>query len=368
MATDFKGTDLGLGSIARLSDARSRSISAENFAGRKGAGGMATKGTGAAAARELGRGWKVSPCIDVAGNAAATLADIEGPGQIQHIWITCRPAYWRHLVLRMHWDNEPHPSVEVPLGDLFCNGWNAPCNVNSLPISVNPSGAFNSYWPMPFRRRAQIEIVNLGPEPAEHFFYQIDYALAAVPDDAGYFHAQWRRVNPLPYKEVFTVLDGVSGQGHYAGAYLAWGTNNNGWWGEGEMKFYLDGDRQWPTICGTGTEDYFGGAWGFKGPEGSHAYGTYSTPFLGFHQVIQPDGFNRSQTRFGMYRWHIMDPIRFASDLRVTLQALGWRSPQEGKPRYLPLQDDIAATAVWYQREPHIAFPLLEDRDFLEVI
>ncbi|TLN11182.1 DUF2961 domain-containing protein, partial [bacterium] len=165
---------------------------------------------------------------------------------------------------------------------------------------------------------------------------------------------------------VHTLLDGVIGQGHYVGTYLAWGVNNNLWWGEGEIKFYIDGDEEWPTICGTGTEDYFGGAWGFELEPGH--YNTFSSPFLGFHQAIKPDGFENAQTRFGMYRWHIPDAIRFQTDLRVTIQALGWRAPREGQARYLPLKDDIASTAYWYQSEPHAEFPLLPDLNDLEVI
>ncbi len=143
--------------------------------------------------------------------------------------------------------------------------------------------------------------------------------------------------------------------------YIAWGVNNNGWWGEGEIKFYLDGDEEYPTICGTGTEDYFGGAWNFEQPKGE--YGTYSTAYLGMPQVIKPDGLYQSQQRFAMYRWHIMDPIRFEQDLRVTIQALGWRS--EG--RYLPLQDDIASVAYWYQSEPHQPFARLQSKNEMEV-
>ena len=128
------------------------------------------------------------------------------------------------------------------------------------------------------------------------------------------------------------------------------------------MKFYLDGDTDFPTICGTGTEDYFGGAWNFEHPKGQ--YGSYSTAFLGLPQVISPDGLYRSQQRFGMYRWHIPDPIRFEQDLRVTIQGLGWR--KDG--RYLPLQDDIASVAFWYQREPHQPFPPPPNLHDLEVI
>jgi hypothetical protein len=219
---------------------------------------------------------------------------------------------------------------------------------------------------MPFRKGARITIENLVPDQCEGFFYQVTWAETDVPDDMAYFHAQWRRSNPVPYAEVHTLLDGVKGQGQYVGTYIAWGVNNNGWWGEGEIKFFLDGDREFPTICGTGTEDYFGGAWCFEQPKGE--YGIYSTAYLGLSQVIKPDGLYRSQQRFGMYRWHVQDPIRFAEDLRVTIQALGWRSPMEEKWRFLPLQDDIASTSFWYQMEPHAPFPELGDANHLEVI
>lgn len=349
--------------ITRLSQAQTRSISAENFTGEKGKGGMATSGTGIPGpAEHLGQGWKVSPCIPIEPFTTVTLAEIAGPGAIQHIWLTVAPQYWRTLVLRCYWDDEETPSIEVPLGDFFCNGWCVRSNVSSIPVAVNPAGGFNSYWPMPFRQSARITLQSLTKDRIPGFFYQITYTLTKIPEDVGYLHAQWRRSNPLPYKTVHTLLDGVQGQGHYVGTYLAWGVNNNGWWGEGEIKFYLDGDVDFPTICGTGTEDYFGGAWGFEQPPGE--YGLYSTPYLGLHQIIKPDGLYRSQQRFGMYRWHIPDPIRFQSDLRVTIQALGWRS--EG--RFLPLQDDIASTALWYQQEPHAPFPALPDRDYLEVI
>lgn len=359
--SEFNGLGLHLGNLPLLSKAKTRSISAENFTGEKGKGGMATEGTGAGPARDLGQGWKVSPSISIQAGTTFTLAEIEGPGAIQHIWMTCHSNHWRSLVLRFYWDGEENPSVEVPYGDFFCNGWKELALVQSLPIAVNPNGGMNSYWEMPFRKSAKITIENLSDEDVI-LYYQIDYALTDVPENVAYFHAQWRRNNPLPYKEVHTILDGVKGQGHYVGTYIAWGVNNNGWWGEGEIKFYMDGDEEFPTICGTGTEDYFGGAWNFEFPRGE--YGKYSTPYLGLCQVIKPDGLYRSQQRFGMYRWHVRDPIRFEQDLRVTIQALGWRSGG----RYLPLQDDIASTAFWYQAEPHAPFPKLPDRDYLEVI
>jgi hypothetical protein len=368
MDLSFDGLGSSMGNLSRLSNAETRSISAENFTGAKGQGGMATEGTGSVPSRELGRTWKVSPSINIAGKATATLADIDGPGAIQHIWLTVFPTHWRRLILRFYWDNEQTPSVEVPVGDFFCNGWTERCNISSLAICVNPAGGFNSYWEMPFREHARITVENLGGEEVRGFYYQITYALTHVPDDKAYFHAQWRRSNPLPYKQDHTLIEGVTGQGHYVGTYLAWGVRNNGWWGEGEIKFYLDGDKDWPTICGTGTEDYFGGAWNFEFPKGQ--YGVFTSPYSGLAQVIKPDGLYTSQQRFGLYRWHIADPIRFKQELRVTIQALGWRDwPRgfEGRPRYLPLQDDIASTVYWYQVEPHGKYPTLPDVNDLDV-
>ncbi|MEZ4668428.1 MAG: glycoside hydrolase family 172 protein [Anaerolineae bacterium] len=358
----FNGLHMTPGNLSRLSNAVTRSISAENFTGEPGKGGMATEGTGAQVARELGQGWKVSPSINVQPRQVVTLADIAGSGAIQHIWLTVHPQWWRKLVIRFYWDGEETPSVEVPLGDFFCSGWGVRCNVTSLMVAANPAGGFNSYWEMPFRKSARVTLENLTDEEIKGFYYQITYTLTDVPDDVGYFHAQWRRSNPLPYKTVHTLVDGIQGQGHYVGTYIAWGVNNNGWWGEGEIKFYMDDDLEFPTICGTGTEDYFGGAWNFEFPPGQ--YGVFSSPYSGLPQVIKSDGLYQSQQRFGMYRWHVADPIRFHKALRVTIQALGWR---HGGP-YLPLQDDIASTVFWYQREPHRPFPELPGRDSLEVI
>ena len=357
----FNGLGMNLGNLSRLSNAQTRSISPENFTGAKGQGGMAIDGTGTTHARDLGQGWKISPSIIIQAQSTITIVEIQSSGAIQHIWLTTYPKNWRRLILRAYWDGEKNPSIECPLGDFFVNGWCERCNVNSWPIAVNPAGGMNSYWEMPFRQSAFFTLTNLSNEDIT-CYYQLDYTLTDVPDDSAYFHAEWRRSNPLPYQQMHTLLDGVKGKGQYVGTYLAWQVNNNGWWGEGEVKFYLDGDTEFPTICGTGTEDYFGGAWNFEHPKGQ--YGTYSTAFLGLPQVIVPNRLYRSQQCFGMYRWHIMDPIRFEEDLRVTIQALGWRN--DG--RYLPRQDDIASTAFWYQREPHIPHPTLPNLDELEVI
>ncbi|MBX3064862.1 MAG: DUF2961 domain-containing protein [Anaerolineae bacterium] len=364
----FDGLGMNLGNLARLSNAETRSISAENPRGERGKGGMATEGAAVHAARFLGQGWKVSPCIHLPAGTTITLAEIDGPGAIQHFWMTVDRRMWRVLVLRVYWDHESQPSIEVPLGDFFCNGWCQPCNVNSLPIAANPLGGFNSYWEMPFRKHARITIENLHENEIQNFFYQINYTLTDIPEDRAYLHAQWRRSNPVPRKGVHTLLDGVQGQGHYVGTYMAWNPHTNGWWGEGEIKFYLDDDTDYPTICGTGTEDYFGGAWGFPNPDGSKSYGTYSTPFLGMPQVTTSDNFQRPQQRLGLYRWHIMDPIRFQRDLRVTIQDLGIAVDEKGVARFVPLQDDIASTSLWYQVEPHQPYAQVLDRETLEVL
>lgn len=356
----FNGLNMNLGNLSRLSKAETRSICPENFTGEKGKAGMATEGTGKDCARDLGQGWKVSPSIDVEKQSTLTLAEIDGPGAIQHIWLTPTGTF-RYSILRMYWDGEETPSVECPIGDFFACGWGQYAQINSLPVCVNPGSAFNCYWSMPFRKKCKITLENLNDEKMR-IYYQIDYTLTEVPEDAAYFHAQFRRVNPLPYKEVYTILDGVNGQGQYVGTYLCWGVNNNGWWGEGEIKFFLDGDKEFPTICGTGTEDYFCGSYNFENKTKGE-YQEFSTPYTGLAQVIKPDGVYKSQMRFGLYRWHIMDPVRFKENLKVTIQALGWRSGG----RYLPLQDDIASTAYWYQAEPHAAFPKLPDKDYLEI-
>jgi len=156
----FNGLNLNLGNLAQLSQAKTRSISAENFTGEKGKGGMATRGTGQAAARDLGQGWKISPCITLPANETTSLANITGSGAIQHIWLTVDPKQWRRIIFRCYWDDEDLPSVEVPLGDFFCNGWCQPCSVNSLAIAVNPVGGFNSYWQMPFKKSARITVAS----------------------------------------------------------------------------------------------------------------------------------------------------------------------------------------------------------------
>lgn len=361
----FNGIGSGMGNLFRLSDAKTRSISPENFTGEKGKGGMADSkneernvANARHAARDLGQGWKVNPFIIINPEETFTLAEIDESGCIQHIWMT-PTGNWRYSILRIYWDDEKEPSVECPVGDFFGMGWGEYAHLNSLAVCVNPGSAFNCYWQMPFRKKCKITMENLADTPMR-LYYQIDYCLTEVPEDAGYFHAQFRRTNPVPYKDVYTIVDGIKGKGHYVGTYMAWQVNNNRWWGEGEIKFFMDGDKQFPTICGTGTEDYFCGSYNF---DRGGKYIEFSTPYAGLHQVIRPDGTYRANQRFGMYRWHITDPIRFEKDLKVTIQDLGWRADR----RYLAQRSDISSVAFWYQQEPHKIFPKLLSKDELEV-
>jgi hypothetical protein len=350
--SQFNGLGLNLGNLYRVSKAQTRSISPENFTGEKGKAGMATEGTGKNCARELGQGWKISPSVGIEAGKTFTLAEIKGPGCIQQIWMT--PAgNWRHAILRFYWDNETEPSVECPVGDFFACGWGKYCQINSMPVCVNPGSAFNCYWQMPFRKKARITLENVDAKGMT-LYYQVNYTLTDVPKDAGYFHAQFRREAPLRQKGLYTILDGIEGQGQYVGTYLAWEVHSSGWWGEGEIKFFMDGDKEFPTICGTGTEDYFCGSYDFEDPV-TKKYDVFSTPYTGLAQVIPADKIYEPGQRFGLYRWHIADPVRFAKDLKVTIQALGW---QDGG-RYLPLEDDIASVGYWYQKEPHKKFPKL---------
>jgi hypothetical protein len=358
---NFNGLDMTLGNLYKLSNAKTRSISPENFSGEPGRGGMTTLEQGSAkdAARELGQGWKVNPFVVIEPGQIFTLAEMSGPGSIQHIWMT-PTGNWRYSIIRFYWDDEKEPSVEVPVGDFFGMGWGEYAHLNSLAVTVNPGSAFNCYWPMPFRKKCKITMENIGEEKMR-LYYQVDYTLTDVPTDAAYFHAQFRRSNPTK-GSLFTLIDGIKGKGHYVGTYMAWGVNNNGWWGEGEIKFFMDGDGKFPTISGTGTEDYFCGSYNFENRK-TKQYQEFSTAYAGLHQVIRPDGMYTSQQRFGLYRWHIVDPVRFEKDLKITIQDLGWRSGG----RYLPQQSDISAVVFWYQAEPHASFPKLPARNDLEV-
>lgn len=357
---------LGLKNLSNLTNAKTRSISPENFTGEKGRGGMATleEGSAAHAARNLGQGWKVNPYIRIQPNETFTLAEINGSGFINHIWMTPVGDY-RLMIIRFYWDDETEPSVEVPVGDFFAAGWgmqNEPV-INSLAICVNPRSGLNSYWQMPFRKKCKITMENMGDKQAT-LYYQIDYSEENVNESTAYFHAQFRRVNKLPFKDVYTIVDNIKGKGQYVGTYLAHGARSKGWWGEGEIKFYMDGDKEFPTICGTGEEDYFCGSYGYneRKVDDKVRYSEFSSIYSGFY-VLEDVIIDDLVGVFGQYRWHVLDPVRFEDDLKVTIQSIGWQA--EGK--YLPLQDDLASVAYWYQMEPHNEYPQLPSKEKLVI-
>ena len=356
-----------------VTDTESRSISPENPDGAIG-GGAKAEAQPELACSELGTGWKTRPCVSFGPGETLTVAEIDGPGSIKHIWMTCliqkhpNPVpwsadahNWRDMILRIYWDDQEAPSVECPLGDFFACGWGKYAQVSSAAVCVNPGNAFNCYWDMPFQKKCRITLENRWLYPAT-LFYQVDYELKRLPPQIAYFHAQFRRTNPTEYKKPHVILDGVRGQGCYVGTYMCWGSNTTGWWGEGEIKFYMDGDRETPTICGTGTEDYFCGSYNFENVE-TGQYQEYCTLYAGMPQVLRPDGVYQSQTRFSLYRWHITDPIYFKRELKVDIQAIGWISNW----KYKALRDDLASTAFWYQTLPHAPFPPLQNRGILEI-
>ena len=312
------------------------------------------------AALDLGRGWKVRPFIKVKSLETAVLADIEGPGCIHHFFITSDLRNFSEFVLRIYWDDEEAPSVETPLGAFFAMGHDSASHmVNSMPVVVLPKKGCNSYWRMPFRKRAKVTLTNEGPQDAFIVAYKILYKLHPIPDYAAYFHAQYRRSLTAASHPEHVIIDGIKGSGHYVGTYLAWNALGSDWWGEGEVKFYLDGDGEYPSIADNGTEDYFGGAWGFTDFSvadpavfQNHEQ-TFNSAYLGMPLAKKQENGPR---KFSLYRWHIADPIGFKQDLKVTVQALGW---YPGMKRYRPLTDDIASVAYWYQCEPHCTFPEL---------
>ena len=345
-----------------LPNLESRSVSAENPTGGKAAGGGATEGFGKDAARNLGRGWKISPAREIKAGQTMSIADLAGEGVIRHMWMT--PAFkppssstWRSLILRVYWDNEKSPSVEVPVGDFFAMGLGEFAQINSAVVAVNPGAGFNSYWEMPFRKHARITVENRSADDAL-LFYQVDYTKERVPPNVAYLHAQFHNELRTEGDRPYVILRRIKGSGQYVGTYMTYGVRHPGWWGEGEIKFYIDGDRDLATIVGTGTEDYFGGAWDFA-PVKTHEYQTFTGLYSGLPQIIRPED-SGNPIRFGLYRWHIPDPIRFKSDIRVTIQMLGWKNSDYSKPReYDPLHEHVSSVAFWYQTEPHQPFPLL---------
>ncbi|WP_339350606.1 glycoside hydrolase family 172 protein [Bifidobacterium indicum] len=352
----------GLDALTMRSPDRTRCVNAENPRGGKGKAAMS--------ASHLGPSRKGTPCLrDIQPGQEVVLADLQGAGVIRHIWMTVAestsptgPNLLRNLILECYWDGEESPSVCAPLGDFFCCGHAQACRIESLPMAVYPRRGFNCYFPMPFHSGARIVLRNEHHEPVEAFFYQIDYAEKDdLPDDVMTFHAQWRRQRVTDLARDYVILDGVRGAGTYAGTYLALTALESRWWGEGEVKMYIDGDQDYPTWCSTGSEDYFGGAWSFAGhdPDGATVEQTYTGTFMGFpfrsrslHDRESEYWDTDTPVTRGFYRWHIPDPIVFQESIKVTLQQIG--VDEQG---LFERQDDLASVAYWYQIEPHLSFP-----------
>ena len=316
-----------LNNLTLKKNIRTFSVCAENPTGEKGKGGMAETGSASYAARELGQGWKVNPYVVVEPGQTAVLADIKGQGAIKHIWITDSSVRGRLMILRIYFDGAKTPSVECPLSDFFCSAnYTEHRQLSSLCVCVNPNRALNCYFEMPYFKSFRVEIENTDTLRASNVYYQIDCEEKEISPDSLYFHAQFRRVNPLPYMQPYTILD-----------------------------------NDFPSICGTGTEDYFCGAYNF---DVGGKYTEFSTPYSGLSKVSQTTESYLSQRYFNMYRWHIQDPIYFNENLRVTIQALGWRSEH----RYLPLQDDISSVAYWYSDTLDDVYPELPSPNDLEIV
>ena len=338
---------------------KTRSYSAENPTGEPGRGGMATESKYSWASRELGQGWKVSPFTEIPERTEKCIAEMDYPGMIKHMWIVPLDIHdLRRFILRIYFDGCEKPAVECPVGDFFSSQMTEYWQISSLLVCRNPNNAYNCYFEMPFKKSCRVTMENLNAKP-KGLAYQIDCEERDIPADALYFHTQFRRENPLAYKTPYTILDTVEGKGCFIGTSMLWTVPNNGWWGEGEIKFFIDGDREFPTICGTGTEDYFCGSYNF---DVDGKYQNFSTPYTGFYHW-KTDGAYVAANRFSMYRWHVTDPVYFDRRLRVTIQALGWRSDD----RYLPLMADISSAAYFYLDAPSAPSRPLPDADGLEL-
>lgn len=276
------------------------------------------------AARKPFKAYRVSSADPTGGNADArpiapgatlTLADVRGNGRFTHLWMTIAaesPDHLRELVLRMTWDDASTPAVECPIGDFFAQGPGKYVEYHSAPVSVGGSNALNCYWPMPFRKHAVITVTNEGTKPVYAFYYNFDYRLEDRPQrDVRYFHTQYRNYFPAPVGRPLTICD-VKGAGHFVGTVVSVLANSDGWWGEGDDNFYVDGASK-PVISGTGSEDYFCGAWDF-----GHAF---QTPYFGVTYYDNPEkGGEKRGIQNTVYRWHIQDPVTFTTSLRFTLE------------------------------------------------
>lgn len=288
-------------------------------------------------------------CRPVQPGETLVIADLEGPGVINHIWNTIAAGergYSKLYVIRMYWDGEAHPSVEAPIGDFFVVGHGMDEPVNSLPVRVSSEGrARNCYWPMPFRKSARITVTNEGRQPLHCLFWYVDWQkLPSLPENTPYFHAMYRQEYPTVMGQNYQIVD-IEGRGHYVGTVMNIRQHWPGWYGEGDDFFFIDGEAE-PSLRGTGSEDYFCDAWGFREFDGPF----YGVPVFG---SFQP------HDKITVYRWHIQDPVTFKKSLRVEIEHKGAEYDEEGKliSGFGEREDDFASVAYWYQLEPHRPFP-----------
>ena len=269
-----------------------------------------------------------------------TMADIEGAGAITHIWITIASKddkHLKHMVLRMYWDGEENPSVETPIGDFFGLGHAKYYQYSSLPIQIGTDKGLNCFWRMPFSNGARITITNEGPIEGQAFYYYVDYQkLDSVTQETGRFHAQYRQALPCPSGQNYVFLE-AEGRGHFVGCNLSIHNRASGWWGEGDDMIYIDGAEK-PQLHGTGSEDYFCGAWAYGEP--------FSNLYFGCPLI---EGGHVQNALWNVYRYHIEDPIPFAESIRITIEH-GHANNRK---------DDFSSVAYWYQTEPHVPFPPL---------
>jgi hypothetical protein len=357
-APGAEGMVQGLGSLPLLNANETRSISAENPTGGKGlaTGEPLLPGDPYHLSSPEAAEWKKHPFLAPKAHQTVTLMDVDGPGMIQHIWMVPDDSgflfHGRGCVLRIYWDGESSPSVEVPVTDFFAVGHDMFAPVNSLPVVANPGSALNSFWPMPFRKHARITFTNDSDRDEPLLAYQITYSVGQVAANAAYFHAQYR-LGSWADQNPYVILDGVRGEGQYTGTVLEVAQADDVWFGEGEVQVYLDGDTRLPTISGTGLEDYFLFSYGF--PE------VRSTLYSGVplkQGVRAGDAGGTAGALWTMYRWHIMDPIRFHKDFRMTIEGLGGLKGQT-QHGFVKRRDLLSSVAYWYQTEPHAPFPPL---------
>jgi D-arabinan exo alpha-(1,3)/(1,5)-arabinofuranosidase (non-reducing end) len=310
----------------------SRSISFENPSGAPGEGGKA--------ASNLGPTRKGSPARSVNPGEKVTLCDIEGPGTIRHIWMTTRPIpqNLRSLVIRVWWDDQEHPSIECPVADFFGIAHGIVKPYGSAVHSVGEKAGMNIWLPMPFAKRARFELVNEG-EKAMPLYYQIDYTVQDKhPEDVGRLHVLFRRENTTTEKEDLELLPKREAKGRFIGSVIGIRNLHDQWWGEGEIKVYMDGDQEFPTICGTGSEDYVGLSWGIQ-----------QTPFLYNGCSLNADNY------VCMYRWHLPDPIAWQKECRITIQQIAYKGGLR------ETEDDWSCSTFWYEPVPSAPLPEFPD-------